>query len=184
MLFAPFDCETTGLPVHRLAPLSKQPRIIEFGGIITDGENVIHTLEFICNPGVAIEPIITEITGLTNEDLKDKPPFSAFVPELKDFFSRASGCIAHNLSFDRSMLAWDLQRIGLTLEDIAFPAIQICTVEQTMPRFGRRMRLIELYEYVTKKPYAQKHRALDDVRLMHEMARDMGVYNIGKEVQQ
>lgn len=182
MLFAPFDTETTGLPAHRLVSINKQPRIIEFGGMITDGENVLSTLEFICNPGVAIEPIITEITGLTNSDLEDKPPFKEFVPQLKEFFSKADASIAHNLSFDLSMLEWDLARIDLGLEDINFPKIKICTVEQTYHRFGRRMRLIELYERITGQPYVQKHRALDDVRLMHEMAQVMGVYNIGKDI--
>src|ERR1700741_156004 len=180
MLFAPYDTETTGLPAHRLVSRNKQPRIIEFGGMITDGDNVTHTLEFICNPGVAIEPIITEITGLTNADLETKPPFEEFVPQLADFFGRAQACIAHNLSFDKSMLQWDLERIGLTLKDINFPDIQICTVEQTFHRFGRRMRLIELYERITGQPYVQKHRALDDVRLMHEMCKVMNVYQIGK----
>lgn len=180
MLFAPFDTETTGLPGHRLVSLDKQPRVIEFGGIITDGDGVIHQLEFICNPGVAIEPIITEITGLTNADLETKPPFSDFVPALADFFKRAGACIAHNLSFDKNMLKWDLERIGMTLDDINFPKIQICTVEQTAPRFGRRMRLIELYERITGQPYVQKHRALDDVRLMDEMCKVMGVYEIGQ----
>lgn len=180
MHFAPFDTETTGLPVHHRSPLSKQPRIIEFGGVITDGTEILDTLEFICNPGVAIEPIITEITGLTNADLEQHPPFSHFVPQLAEFFAKADGCIAHNLSFDRHMLEWDLARIDLTMADINFPSIQICTVEQTKAKFGRRMRLIDLYEFVTGEKYVQKHRALDDVRLMHEMAKSMGVYELGK----
>lgn len=183
LVFAPFDTETTGLPIHRLSPVSKQPRVIEFGGIITDGNEVIATCEFICNPGVVIEPIITEITGLTNEDLKQYPPFEHYVPQLAEFFAQADSCIAHNLSFDRNMLTWDLQRLGLTLDAINFPRIQLCTVEQTFPTYGRMMKLIDLYERVTGEEYTQKHRALDDVRLMHVMCQKLGIYEIGKDVE-
>jgi len=190
MLFAVFDTETTGLPFHPDAPLDSQPRIIEFGGLITDGVEIIDTLEFICNPGVQIEQIITDITGLRNEDLVDKPPFSAFANGLQMFFSRAVGRIAHNLSFDKGMLEFDLKRIGLTLSDIDWcvkrgnfnecAAIEICTVEQTFHEFNKRQRLQDLYTRL-RGPYVQKHRALDDVKLLHEICQELRIYEIFKE---
>jgi DNA polymerase III epsilon subunit-like protein len=176
MLFAVYDTETTGLPFHKDAPLSSQPRIIEFGGLITDGKEILHELEFICNPGVAIEQVITDITGLKNEDLADKPPFSHFVDQLREFFAGVTSSVAHNAAFDRSMLHFDLLRLGLDLSHIAFPPLTICTVEQHFHQFGKRMRLIELYERFCG-PYVQKHRAIDDVRLLHEMCQKTGVYD-------
>lgn len=183
LIYAVFDTETTGLPFHPLADLSLQPRIIEFAGLITDGKEILHTEEFICNPGVQIEKIITDITGLTNEELAKHPPFEVFVPRVLDFFQRARGRIAHNESFDKSMLAYDLQRIGKTLEDISWyndingaPCVEICTVEQTFHKYGKRMRLQDLYE-LHFGPYVQKHRALDDVKLLHGIAEKEGVYD-------
>jgi DNA polymerase III alpha subunit (gram-positive type) len=175
MLFAVFDTETTGLPYHELAPLDMQPRVIEFGGIITDGKEIIDEIEFICNPGIQIEPKITEITGLTNADLNLKGPFSDHVEELQEYFMQADAYIAHNASFDRHMLQFDLKRIKKTLETIRFPLIPICTVEQTYHAFGRRMKLTELYNMFCGV-YVQKHRALDDVRLLHELCQKLGVY--------
>jgi len=176
MLFAVYDCETTGLPFHRDAPLDTQPRIIEFGGIITDGKEIIDELEFICNPGIAIEQVITDITGLKNEDLKDRPPFSEFINNLSAFFSQAGASVAHNAAFDRSMLEFDMARRGWDIKDINFPPLVICTVEQHFHQFGRRMKLVDLYERFCG-PYVQKHRALSDVLLLHEMCQKTGVYD-------
>jgi DNA polymerase III epsilon subunit-like protein len=188
MLFAVFDTETTGLPFHPQAPIDKQPRIIEFAGLITDGDAILATLEFICNPGIAIEAIITEITGLKNEDLAGKPPFSSFVGDVFDYFAQAEGRIAHNLSFDKGMLQFDLKRIGKSLDDINWftptsgkPAVEICTVEQTYHEYGKRQRLQDLYNELIGK-YVQKHRALDDVKLLHEVCKKIGVYEAFKEV--
>lgn len=184
MIFAVFDTETTGLPFHMDAPLNIQPRIIEFAGIITDGQEILHTCEFVVNPGIAIEAIITQITGFTNDDLKDKPDLSAHVVDLCNFFGWSAlnqpngerGIIAHNLSFDRKMLQFDLARRDMTLDDIAYRGVQICTVEQTTPFYGRNMKLQELYNMHCGE-YVQKHRALDDVMLLHEVCQKFGIYS-------
>jgi DNA polymerase III epsilon subunit-like protein len=177
MLFATFDTETTGLPFHRAAPLESQPRIIEFGGIITDGNDIIEEFTFICNPGIAIEAIITDITGLTNDDLKDKPPFKHFIPQVQEFFSKADAVIAHNASFDTSMVEFDCRRVGKALSDVSYPDLRICTVEQTTEMFGKNMRLIDLYERYVEQ-YVQKHRALDDVICLHKLCKVLGIYNM------
>ena len=180
MLFAVHDTETTGLPFHFRGDLNRQPRIIEFAGIITDGENIVDQIEFIVNPGIAIEEIITKITGLKNSDLEDKPDISLYIPKLKEYFIQADAVVAHNLSFDKGMVVYDLERRDLTLDAVCYPKLELCTVEQTMPFFGRRMKLIELYNYYCG-PYEQKHRALDDVMRLHEVCQKTGLYDAFKE---
>ncbi|ABL96807.1 gram-positive type DNA polymerase III alpha subunit [Burkholderia phage BcepF1] len=192
MIFTVFDTETTGLPSHPLAPLDRQPRIIEFAGIVTDGRDILHTLEFRCNPGVALEEIITKITGLTDADLRDQPDISHFFGELKSFFGKEPmphvfgekpkfARVAHNLSFDRNLLDYDLKRRGKTLDDIGFnDALMICTVEQTTPQFGRPMKLQELWSRA-RGEFTQKHRALDDVMRLHDVCIDYGIYSAFEE---
>lgn len=175
--FVVFDNETTGLTLHPLADRASQPRIIEFAGILTDGKEVLDSLEFLCHPGIEIYDEITRITGITNLDLRDQPSFDHFVPKVRELFSQADAAIAHNLSFDQSLLKYDLERFGLTLQDIQFPKIKLCTVEQTAPFYGRRMRLQELFQNVTGEVYVQKHRALDDVLLLHRVCQELGVYD-------
>jgi DNA polymerase III epsilon subunit-like protein len=175
MRFAVFDTETTGLPIHKDGPLSLQPRVIEFGGIITDGHEIIRELEFICDPKMQISDEITKITGLKNSDLRGKPEFDDFIPQLQSFFMDADAYVAHNASFDRHMLQFDLRRYKKDLPYIFFPRIPICTVEETFHMYGRRMKLIELYELLVG-PYVQKHRAIDDVRLLHAICQKIGLY--------
>ncbi|QOV06269.1 DNA polymerase III epsilon subunit [Burkholderia phage Maja] len=191
MLFTVFDTETTGLPAHPLAPLDIQPRIIEFAGIVTDGRDVLSTLEFRCNPGVPLEAIITKITGLTDDDLRGEPDISFFFPDLAEFFRPKTfgtldgqfARVAHNLSFDRSLLNYDLTRRGKALDDIGFDdALMVCTVEQTMHRFGRPMKLQELWS-LSRGEFTQKHRALDDVMRLHEVCIDYGIYSAFEDQQ-
>lgn len=177
MIIAPFDTETTGLPFHRDADIDKQPRVIEFAALLTDGKETFDTLEFICNPHVPLEAIITKITGLTDDDVCDKPDIGEFFPAIANFFKRADVVLAHNLSFDKAMMRYDLQRRGMTLEDINWPAIEICTVEQTFHMYGRRMKLEELYAIYCGE-WVQKHRALDDVKKLAEVCEKVGVFNV------
>jgi len=173
--FIVFDNETTGLTVHQASDVSRQPRIIEFAAILTDGREVLETFEQLINPMMVLEDIITKITGLTNEDLDGQPLFRDVYPKIGEFFAKGDYYIAHNMSFDRALLKYDLQRCGKTLADINFTGRPICTVEETMPAFGRRMKLSELYEMYCG-PYEQKHRALDDIMLLHEVCKKIGLY--------
>jgi DNA polymerase III epsilon subunit-like protein len=176
MIFAVFDTETTGLPLHHQAPLALQPRVIEFGGILTDGAAIIDTLHFKCNPHRKLEKVITDITGLTDEMLEGEQDFSYHVDSLRSFFGRARGRIAHNLSFDKSMLKFDLERNKQDLQDILWmPGLEICSVEQTFHEYGKRMKLKELYELFFGK-HVQTHRALEDVEMLHAVCQKTGIY--------
>lgn len=162
-MIAVFDTETTGLTLHPDAPLAKQPKIIEFGGVLLNPADglVVDELSLMINPGEEITPEITKITGITNEDVADAPMFAAVLPQLKDFFSRATAVTAHNLPFDRAMINNELARIGCT--DFPWPACEFCTVGLYKEEWGRNPKLTELYEYITGEKLAQTHRALDDV---------------------
>lgn len=185
MIFTVFDTETTDLPRHPLAPFSIQPRIVEFAGIITNGREILSELEFMCNPGAPIAPGASKVSGITDEQVADKPDISEYFEELKNFFQPQTfgtldgkfARVAHNLSFDRAMLEYDMKRRGKTLDDISFNenAIMVCTVEQTMFQFGRRMKLEQLWSR-SRGEFTQKHRALDDVMRLHEVCIDYGIY--------
>ena len=94
-----FDLETTGLPKAEGSDLDLQPRIIEFGAIrYTDGTfEEYDRLEFMCNPGHELDPKITKITGITDEDLKDKKPFVAHYKDLCKFFTKRASLLRSKL---------------------------------------------------------------------------------------
>jgi len=170
-----FDTETTGLTAHPKAEDKIQPRIIEFAGVLTDGIEILDRLEFKCDPGIPLEAIITKITGLTDDDLADCAELGEYLHDLKRFFGQADFSLAHNHSFDRDMLRYDLKRFGFTLADIDFPSHNICTVEQTFHGFGQGMKMNVLYEMYVG-PYVQKHRAMDDVEMLHALCQAIGMY--------
>lgn len=177
MLFIAFDTETTGLPKHPDAKPATQPRIIEFGAALIDSDcNVIETLQLLVNPGVKLEPIITKITGLTDEDLIDEPAFPEVYPQIRDLFAKADGVLAHNLPFDHFLVELELARHGLS--DFVWPRYKICTVQENLPAWGRRPKLTELYKDLHDKPLAQTHRALDDVMAMVENIKQQEILNV------
>ena len=162
-----FDTETTGLPKPTSAPLDKQPAIIEVGVLLCDYNGVIvEEFNSLVNPGCLISEEITKITGITNEDLVNKPSFAELLPALVAMFELADIAVAHNAAFDVGMFNFELQRLHVV--DFPWPDDIICTVEEYKPQWGgKRPRLIQLYEKIIGVPLEQTHRALDDAKALH-----------------
>lgn len=167
MIGCAMDWETTGLVLHPDTKIEKQPHGIEFAAVLFDDTGaILEEYEAIVDPGVEIEDEITKITGLTNEDLRGKPHVSTIVPHIARLFAKADVLIAHNLPFDIAILELELRRIQ---GGVVWPKHNLCTAQSWQEQWGKRPKLLELYEYVTGTPLAQTHRALDDVRALVEI---------------
>lgn len=174
MKFLVFDTETTGIPKHPRSKDTVQPRVIEFGAILVDSDgNNLDEIELLIDPGQKLEAIITKITGLADEDLEGAGAFDVHAPKIRSFFERADALVAHNLPFDHSMIAMELARHSI--EDWPWPARNICTVQEHAEEWGRRPKLLELYEHYMGEPLAQTHRALDDVQALVDVCVASGV---------
>lgn len=170
-----FDTETTGLTKPNGTPLTDQPYIIELGVIRLDDDTYkeLDRYAHLLDPGVPIdEELHKKITGLTNADLKGQPMFYEVVYELAEFFRGEDRCFCHNAEFDFSLLRYELQRIQMEYH-FPWPSNQFCTAEWTTARWGKRMRMIELYEKAMGKPLAQTHRAIDDAAALAEIVREL-----------
>lgn len=165
MLAAVFDTETTGLIKNKAIPLHRQPRVIEFFGQLIDPATgaVEGELEFLANPGFQLEKIITTITGLRDEDLKDCPDFEIQGPLVQDFFAQAGVVVAHNLSFDIDIVNFEFQRMETVFD---WPANRLCTVEATEHYKGRRLKLAELHEHLFGEGFEGAHRGRADVEAL------------------
>lgn len=162
MIVAIFDTETTGLVKNSLVPLDAQPRIIELFMHLVDDETgvVLDEIEFFCDPGVPLDPVITRITGIKPEDLKGAKPFSAYSDRVCKLLDESDAVVAHNLSFDMALVTADCQRCG---NDPLWPSRLICTVEQTEWIKGHRLSLTALHEGLFGEPFKDAHRARHDV---------------------
>lgn len=163
------DWETTGLTLHPNAEARKQPRAIEFGAVLFDCavERVVDEFECLINPEVDVEPIITKITGHTNEKLRAAPPFRDVYKDILPFYQRASGLVSHNLPFDKQILITELTLLGVAA--FPWPQHELCTVNYFTPHWGRFPKLTEVYEMTFGRPLLQTHTALDDVKAMTEV---------------
>jgi DNA polymerase III epsilon subunit-like protein len=160
-----FDTETTGLVKNSLVALEQQPRVIEFFGHLVDSESgqVLDEIEFFCDPGVPLDPVITKITGIRPEQLAGQPPFRTHCDRIAGTIGNADAVIAHNLSFDMALLNMEFTRVKC---DIAWPRRKICTVEETEWIKSHRLSLGMLHEELFGEPFSGAHRARTDVDAM------------------
>ena len=158
-----FDTETTGLIKPDANNLKDQPYITEFYGVKPETGEKLHLL---MKPPVPLSAEITRITGLTNEMLEGKPSFADCYGQLAGFFLGTHTLVAHNLAFDRSMMANELLRIDKVL-NFPWPYDHICTVERSMYIEQRRLNLTRLHEYATgQSEIPDAHRAFGDVNAL------------------
>ncbi len=95
--FSVIDVETTGLsPNHN--------RIIEIGIAKIQNLKITEKYYSLVNPGVLIPPFITQLTGITNEEVYDAPFFEDIADNIKEFISEDI-LTGHNLSFDKGFLS-------------------------------------------------------------------------------
>jgi len=103
-LYAIVDIETTG----------GQPandRITELAIFIHDGQRVVDSYSTLLNPGRAIPPFITQLTGITNDMVADAPRFHEVARKVVEM---TEGCVfvAHNVRFDYSFLKKEFADLG------------------------------------------------------------------------
>lgn len=170
------DWETTGLTLHPDADYTKQPRAIEFGAALLRDGVIEEEISILINPQMKLPAIITKITGLTDEDLRDAPTFERVLPQLERVFRSATSVVAHNLPFDKAILMGELKRAKLT--EFPWPKKESCTVGIYQEHWGRNPKLTELYERVMGKPLAQTHRAVDDVLALVEIIQKERLWQI------
>ena len=152
------DLETTGF--------EKDARIIEIGaiGLSFDGFDVrIKTFEELINPGVPITSRITEVTGITNEELK-----TARGDEVYDDFHRwlmqlaPSKCVAHKASFDEGKLRYNMNRVGYMQNLPPFDCtMKLSKQYLTKPKADNLKVLSEYFNFKN----TQAHRALADAEV-------------------
>ena len=122
-----FDIETTGLSAI-------YDDIIEIGAVKMQGGQVIDRFETFVNPGYPIPANITQLTSITDHDVKDAPKLSDVLGKFQAF---AQGCIlvAHNAKFDINFIMKSYKKIGL--DAAPQPAIDTLELSRLVnPNFG------------------------------------------------
>ncbi|MDD2840113.1 MAG: DNA polymerase III subunit epsilon [Rickettsiales bacterium] len=156
-----FDTETTGLD-----PKSGD-KVTEIGCVeIIDRKITGNTYRQIINPGRRNSEESIQITGLTDEILKDKPFFSEIVKDFLEFISD-SQLIAHNATFDINFLNYELNLLGIdSLKNITIDSLTLAKIK--FP--GKKNNLNVLCErFSIDNSNRTKHGALLDAELLAEV---------------
>jgi DNA polymerase III epsilon subunit family exonuclease len=152
-----FDTETTGLD-----PLEGD-RIIEFGAVVFQkgpgGKLTIVKHNWLINPERFVPRLITDLTGISNEDVADAPLFVDVAPQIHELLCDAV-TVAHNYPFDLSFLAQEFERIGSWWPE---PLAEVDTIDLSHRVFpgSKSHNLTSLCERVGVT-LEQAHRATDD----------------------
>ncbi len=169
-----WDTETTGLTKPAAAGLSAQPYITELCAIkmsddLETEEGIYINMFKVPIDVEKVQPgdkkSMFEITGISNAMLADKNPFSAHWREIADFFFGVHTMVAHNVTYDRDCLKFELMRLNKTL-NFPWPINHVCTIEKTMKYKGHRLSLSALHEHLFGAKFEGAHRAEADVRAM------------------
>ncbi|MBR1769440.1 MAG: 3'-5' exonuclease [Bacteroidales bacterium] len=155
-----FDLETTGVNVGK-------DRIIEICmiKIFPDGREQEKTMRI--NPGVQISEYITELTGITNSDLADKPTFSQAADEIKEFIGDADLAGYNSNKFDVPLLMEEFLRAGT---DFSLLGRNLVDVQNIFHKMESRT-LVAAYKYYCKKDLLDAHSAAGDTRATLEVLK-------------
>lgn len=144
-----FDLETTGTTIGK-------DRIIEISivRVDTDGTEGTPWTQRI-NPEMPLAPIITELTGITDADLKDKPLFKEVAEKIKQQLKGCDLAGYNSNKFDVPFLLDEFYRVGIEFEVAGRRLIDVQNIFHKMePR-----TLSAAYKFYCEKDLTNAHAA-------------------------
>ncbi len=156
--FCVFDVETTGL-----SPFKN--KIIEIAIVKVSNLIIADTYHTFINPGRQIPFFITNLTGISDNDVYDAPYFDEVADSIIDFIGDDI-LIAHNLAFDQGFLKAELRNCNK--EKVSNPGV--CTVKLAR-RLYPDLRSKSLGSVVSHLRLKNKdaHRAISDAEVTAKM---------------
>lgn len=100
-----FDTETTGLK-------DQFDKIIEIGALKYIDNQLVEEFDVLINPNIEIPEIITTITGITDEMVRDAKSIQEVLPKFIEFVGDLP-VICHNAPFDIGFINANLKAIGM-----------------------------------------------------------------------
>ncbi|MFB3051120.1 MAG: DEDD exonuclease domain-containing protein, partial [Acidimicrobiia bacterium] len=173
--FCVLDLETTGV-----SPANCE--ITEIGAVKYKGGELVGSFQTLVDPGQAIPPSITFLTGITHAMVLDAPRIESALPVFLEFIGNAI-VVGHNVRFDLSFLNAAATRLGYgRLEN---KSVDTAALARRLIRPEvRNLRLQTLADHF-RSPVKPVHRALDDARatahVLHgllERVGSLGVTNL------
>lgn len=153
------DIETNGLNHVR-------GRVIEVAAIRVEDGKVVRTFSTLVDPETDLPHFITNLTGITTNDVRQAPTFSQIADELSEVLAGAV-FVAHNVRFDYSFIKQEFKRLK---QD--FNPKQLCTVKLSRALYPHE-RSHKLQSLINRHGFSYKarHRAYDDAAILWQFVQ-------------
>lgn len=156
------DTETTGFD-------ASSNKIIEISIAKILNSYVIGSINYLINPEIPIPQSITELTGITEDMIKNQPLFGAVADDIIEFIGD-SVIVGHNIHFDLRFINTELIRNGYNpLQNIA-----LCTCKLSRRiYYGLHRYDLDSVSNFLGFGFFSRHRAFDDVRVTAMIFEDL-----------
>ncbi|CAM9203807.1 unnamed protein product, partial [Pylaiella littoralis] len=173
-----FDVETTGLPPRKASPKSFEQydscRVVSVAWVLRDAKTVYSQRYAVADPGIPDETIGAECIHGISKHVIDRygRKVEDVVLEFMGDVGKADRIIAHNLAFDKSVLAAELFRMGRDEEGARLmDCDSLCTMQSTTNlvriknAYGsfKWPKLEELHKFLFGHVFENAHHAMCDV---------------------
>lgn len=152
-----FDIETTGF-----SPINDG--ITEIGAVKVVNGSIEGHYSTLVNPEKLIPPKVIELTGITNDMVKDERTISEVLPEFLEFCGDAA-LVAHNANFDVSFIKEKSRRNGKEISPLVVDTLALAKL--LLPAL-KRHKLNQVAKYL-KVNLDNHHRAVDDAKATAEI---------------
>ena len=165
-----FDLETTGLDLVN-------DRIIQLSYIKVFPDGKEERGNILINPERPIPSLISQLTGITDDDVKDKPTFKAIAHELNNKFKGCDFAGFNSNHFDIPLLAEEFIRAGI---DFDFSHCRLIDVQTIFHKMERR-NLAAAYKFYCGRKMEEDfeaHRADQDTEATYRVLQgELDMYN-------
>lgn len=152
--FICFDIETTGLSAAR-------DKITEIGAVKVENGVITDTFSTFANPEMPIPQKITQLTGITDDMVKDAPSQSDAVSAFLEF-AGDNVLVAHNAPFDTSFIAKACEDMG---REYNYTSIDTVAISRAILTDIKNCKLDTVAKFLRLGDF-NHHRATDDAEML------------------
>lgn len=152
--FICFDIETTGLSAAR-------DKITEIGAVKVENGVITDAFSTFANPEMPIPQKITQLTGITDDMVKDAPSQSEAVGAFLEF-AGDNVLVAHNAPFDTSFIAKACEDMG---REYNYTSIDTVAISRAILTDIKNCKLDTVAKFLRLGDF-NHHRATDDAEML------------------